>query len=50
MTPIPERKHEKSQSEMKNTITEMKDRLVRINSRLEEEEWISKLEDGVMES
>ena len=40
-----------NQSEMKNSITEIKNTLHGRNSRLEEaEEWISDLEDRVMES
>lgn len=35
--------------ELKNTITEMKSTLEGINSRLNEEEWITELEDRVVE-
>ena len=39
-----------NQTEMKNTITEMKDALEGINSILNDrEEWISKLEDRLVE-
>ena len=34
---------------MKNTITEMKSTLEGINSRLNEEEWLTELEDRVVE-
>ena len=44
-------KRYKKQSEIKSMISEMKNTLDRINSRLEEaEEWLSDLEDKVMES
>ena len=40
-----------NQSEMKNSITEIKNTLDIINSKLEEaEEWVSDLEDKVMEN
>ena len=35
--------------ELKNTITEMKSTLEGINSRLNEEEWLTELEDRVVE-
>jgi len=35
---------------VKNTITEMKNTLEEINRRLEDAEWISNLEDKIMES
>ena len=40
----------KNQSQIKNSITDIKNTLVGIDSRVEEaEEWISNLEDRVME-
>ena len=38
-----------NQTELKNTITEVKNTLEGINSRVNEAEWISKLEDRVGE-
>ena len=43
-------KREKTKSEMKNTIIEIKNTLDRINSKLEEAEQISNLENRVMAS
>jgi len=40
----------KNQAELKNLITEMKNTLEEINRRLEDAEWISNLEDKIMES
>ena len=40
----------KNQTELKNTIIEIKNTLERINSRLDDtEEWMSKLADRVVE-
>lgn len=41
---------EKNQSETKNSVTEIRNVLHGINSRLKEAEWIHDREDGVMES
>ena len=42
---------QKNQTEVKNTITELKNALEGINSRLgDTEEWFSNLEDRIMES
>ena len=49
MKPSTKRQKTKSESEMKNSIvTEIKNTLEGINSKLEEaEKWISKLEDNI---
>ena len=39
----------KNQSQLKNIITEMKNIPEGINSRLDDREWISNLEDKIME-
>ena len=51
MRPSTEIEHiKRNQSEVKNSIYEIKNTLEGINNRPQEAEWISNLEDKVMES